>query len=81
MTTQRNDTEQAREKLLRVVHEMTSIMKKQFIEQFKLINENFNSVFKSFSTGVEHACGWQMRVMCSAELTVRFNHLVRSCKI
>lgn len=30
MTNQRNDMEQAREKLLRVIAEMTSIMKKQF---------------------------------------------------
>lgn len=51
MTTQRNDMEQAREKLLRVVQEMTAIMKKQFLEQFKLINENFNIVFKELFNG------------------------------
>lgn len=51
MTTQRNDMEQAREKLLRVVQEMTAIMKKQFLEQFKLINENFNIVFKELFSG------------------------------
>lgn len=51
MSTQRNDMEQAREKLLRVVQEMTSIMKKQFMEQFKLINENFNIVFKELFDG------------------------------
>jgi len=51
MTAQRNDAEQAREKLLRVVQEMTSIMKKQFIEQFKLINDNFNVVFRELFNG------------------------------
>ena len=51
MSAQRNDMEQAREKLLRVVQEMTTIMKKQFLEQFKLINENFNIVFKELFSG------------------------------
>lgn len=51
MTSQRNDMELAREKLLRVIYEMTSIMKKQFLEQFKLINENFNIVFKELFNG------------------------------
>lgn len=51
MSAQRNDMEQAREKLLRVVQEMTVIMKKQFLEQFKLINDNFNIVFKELFTG------------------------------
>lgn len=51
MTVQRNDMEQAREKLHRVIYEMTSIMKKQFMEQFRLINENFNIVFKELFNG------------------------------
>jgi len=51
MTNQRNDMEQAREKLLKVIQEMTSIMKKQFLEQFKLINENFNEVFRELFNG------------------------------
>ncbi len=51
MTSQRNDMEQAREKLLRVIYEMTSIMKKQFMEQFRLINENFDIVFKELFNG------------------------------
>lgn len=51
MSIQMNDMEQAREKLLRVINEMTSIMKKQFLEQFKLINENFNIVFKELFNG------------------------------
>jgi len=51
MTSQRNDMEQAREKLLRVIYEMTSIMKKQFMEQFRLINANFDIVFKELFSG------------------------------
>jgi len=51
MNSQRNDMEQAREKLQRVIYEMTSIMKKQFLEQFKLINENFNIVFRELFNG------------------------------
>jgi chromosome segregation protein len=51
MTVQRNDMEQAREKLHRVIYEMTSIMKRQFMEQFSLINENFGMVFKELFNG------------------------------
>jgi len=51
MTNQRNDMEQAREKLLRVISEMTSIMKKQFMEQFEFINRNFNDVFRELFNG------------------------------
>ena len=51
MSHQKNDMEQAKEKLHRVIYEMTSIMKRQFMEQFKLINENFNIVFKELFDG------------------------------
>jgi chromosome segregation protein len=51
MSTQRDDLEQAQEKLHRVIYEMTSIMKQQFLEQFKLINENFNIVFRELFQG------------------------------
>lgn len=51
MSLQRNDMEQAKEKLHKVIYEMTSIMKQQFMEQFKLINENFNTVFKELFEG------------------------------
>jgi len=51
MNSQRNDMEQAREKLRRVISEMTSIMKKQFLEQFELINKNFNDVFRELFNG------------------------------
>ena len=51
MSAQRNDMEQAGEKLQRVIYEMTSIMKKQFLEQFRLINENFGIVFRELFNG------------------------------
>ncbi len=51
MSLQRNDMEQAAEKLQRVIYEMTSIMRKQFLEQFRLINENFGIVFKELFNG------------------------------
>jgi chromosome segregation protein len=51
MSTQKNDMEQAEEKLYRVINEMISIMKRQFMEQFKLINDNFNKVFKELFEG------------------------------
>lgn len=51
MTVQKDDMEQAQEKLHRVIYEITSIMKKQFMEQFKLINENFGKVFKELFDG------------------------------
>lgn len=51
MSGQRDDMEQAGEKLLRVIYEVTAIMKKQFLEQFALINENFDIVFKELFNG------------------------------
>lgn len=51
MSVQRNDMEQAQEKLHKIISEMTSIMKRQFMEQFKLINDNFNMVFKELFEG------------------------------
>lgn len=51
MSHQKNDMEQAEEKLHRVIYEMVSIMKKQFIEQFNLINVNFNKVFRELFDG------------------------------
>ncbi|MCX7843148.1 MAG: chromosome segregation protein SMC [Clostridia bacterium] len=51
MSHQRDDMEQAKEKLHRVINEMTSLMKKQFMEQFRLINENFGKVFKELFEG------------------------------
>ncbi|OPZ86326.1 MAG: Chromosome partition protein Smc [Firmicutes bacterium ADurb.Bin419] len=51
MSVQRNDMEQAGEKLHKVIQEMITIMKRQFMEQFKLINDNFNMVFKELFDG------------------------------
>lgn len=51
MAAQKDDMEQAQEKLHRVIYEITSIMKRQFMEQFKLINENFGIVFKELFDG------------------------------
>ena len=51
MSVQRNDMEQAEEKLHKVIVEMMTIMKRQFLEQFKLINDNFNMVFKELFDG------------------------------
>ncbi len=51
MSVQRDDMEQAKEKLKRVIYEMISIMKRQFLEQFQLINENFGIVFKELFEG------------------------------
>jgi len=51
MSVQRSDMEQAAEKLQRVIYEMTSVMKKQFLEQLSVINDNFNMVFKELFNG------------------------------
>ncbi len=51
MNSQKSDMEQAKEKLKKVISEMISIMKRQFLEQFKLINENFGAVFKELFEG------------------------------
>ncbi|MGE5329920.1 MAG: chromosome segregation protein SMC [Deltaproteobacteria bacterium] len=51
LTHQRDDLLDAEEKLKRVISEMTSIMKRQFIEQFYRICENFNEVFKELFGG------------------------------
>lgn len=51
MTVQRDDLVQAEEKLKRVIHDMMLIMKKQFLEQFELINRNFSQVFKELFEG------------------------------
>ncbi|HPD01509.1 MAG TPA: chromosome segregation protein SMC, partial [Acetivibrio sp.] len=51
MSVQKNDMEQAEKKLYRVISEIVAKMKTQFMEQFKLINENFNSVFRELFDG------------------------------
>lgn len=51
MSVQKNDMEQAKEKLHKIIYEMVQVMKKQFVEQFKLINENFGIVYKELFGG------------------------------
>ncbi len=51
MSAQKKDMVMAAEKLQRIIYEMTSIMKKQFAGQFKLINDNFNMVFRELFDG------------------------------
>ncbi|NLI58423.1 MAG: chromosome segregation protein SMC [Clostridium sp.] len=51
MSVQRDDMENAKDKLQKVINEMVSIMKRQFMEQFKLINESFNTVFRELFDG------------------------------
>ncbi|MDD4494309.1 MAG: chromosome segregation protein SMC [Eubacteriales bacterium] len=51
MSEQKTDMENAEEKLQRVIREMTSVMKKQFLQQFKIINTNFNLVFRELFDG------------------------------
>lgn len=51
MKTQRDDLVKSEEKLSRIIHDITQVMKKQFIEQFALINRNFSMVFKELFEG------------------------------
>ena len=51
MTAQRDDIEAARHKLTAVIEELTVAMKRQFLENFRLINENFIVVFSELFGG------------------------------
>ncbi|MDO8685919.1 MAG: chromosome segregation protein SMC, partial [Clostridiales bacterium] len=51
MKEQHGDLEKSAEKLHRVIHDMASIMKKQFLEKFRQINESFNKVFRELFEG------------------------------
>lgn len=51
LTVQKADLDNAKDKLRLVIVDLTDIMKKQFVEQFKIINENFNVVFKDLFSG------------------------------
>lgn len=48
---QRDDIEETRNKLLKIISEITSEMKKQFITHFRVINENFKEVFAELFGG------------------------------
>ena len=51
MKNQHDDLVKSEEKLRRVIQEITQVMKKQFIEQFEIINRNFNIVFRELFEG------------------------------
>lgn len=51
MKDQKEDLEKSEQKLHKVINELTSSMKKQFIEQFNLINKNFNEVYNELFEG------------------------------
>lgn len=51
MCEQRLDLEDSIAKLKKVIQEMTNTMKKQFIEQFNIINKNFGEVFRELFGG------------------------------
>ncbi len=51
MSTQRDDLVEAEAKLGRVIHEITLVMRRRFLEQFELINKNFSIVFRELFEG------------------------------
>ena len=51
MCEQRLDLEDSMAKLRKVISNMTSVMKEQFAEKFKIINNNFSEVFKELFGG------------------------------
>jgi len=51
MINQRDDLVKSEEKLNQVIQDITRVMKKQFLEQFALINQNFSMVFRELFEG------------------------------
>ena len=51
ITNQKNDLEETKKKLENLIENMTSIMKQQFTNNFKVITENFNTTFKELFGG------------------------------
>ena len=51
LTVQRNDVEESRTKLMNVIADITNEMKKQFVDHFRIINENFKVVFSELFGG------------------------------
>jgi chromosome segregation protein len=51
MGQQRDDIEASRQKLFSVINDLTEAMKRQFVEHFSLINENFKLVFAELFGG------------------------------
>lgn len=51
MAAQRDDMEEARDKLHKVIVEVTGVMRRQFMEQFAVIRSNFQNVFRELFGG------------------------------
>ena len=51
ITNQKNDLEETKEKLEKLITDMLNIMKQQFSKNFKIITENFNKTFKELFGG------------------------------
>lgn len=51
MVNQRDDLVKSEDKLNHIIQDITRVMKKQFLEQFALINQNFNIVFRELFEG------------------------------
>lgn len=51
LTSGRDDLENAKAKLLDIIHEMDEVMKEEFIKSFNAINENFSTTFKELFKG------------------------------
>ena len=51
LSVQRQDLEEARESLIKIIKEMLDTMRKQFGEQFSVINESFGKVFRELFGG------------------------------
>ncbi len=51
LTTQKGDLTRAREDLEELIHDLTSQMQRQFVEQFEIINGHFDRIFKQLFKG------------------------------
>ena len=51
LTAQRDDIKEAEDNLLKVIDDLAEMMRKQFKEQFAVISENFNEVFRKMFGG------------------------------
>ena len=51
LTSQRNDIKEAENNLMKVIDDLAEMMKKQFKEQFGIISQNFNEVFRQMFGG------------------------------
>ena len=74
MCEQRLDLESTMAKLRNMISEMTSIMKKQFKEKFKLINKNFSEVFQELFGGGKASLKLEDEkniLECGIEITVQ----------